>query len=182
MRTPHLFVAALCTVLLTPAFLIGQQNRAERPEPVPGSATVWVGDAEYKIRIECDVASQPELGFTTEPNRITRRDTGGQYNMVNLRLRPWKETGDVMVTLEGTVAWLPRPTSSGGVLAMQVDLSPASIMRDGTPVLLTYDMWNAGDRPPGRDGVRFEANCADRDPEAPAYRKIPGSGGGGGRS
>jgi hypothetical protein len=121
--------------------------------------------------------ARPELGFTTEANRVVRAATGGRYNMVKLRVRPWKDTEEAIVSFESYVAWIPRPTSAGGVLSLEVDMSPASTMRDGVPVMLTYDMWSAGERPEGRDGVKFEAQCGSRDPEAPAYRKVadPGS-------
>ena len=144
----------------------------------PGSAVVTDGEHEFLIRIECRVPSRPELGFTTEPNRVTREDTGGQYNRASLRLRPWvdqgEETEDVIVNLGGAVAWLPRPASSGGVLSMEVELYPAAFERNGERVLFNYDMWQAGERSGDPETARFEANCTTRDPRAPAYRKLPG--------
>ena len=187
MRKAYVATALLSILLLVPSLGAAQQDSILRAlrEAVgvaeggdqqsglfDGSAVVTVDDSEYKIRIQCDTFARPELGFATEPNRVTREATGGQGNTVGLRLRPWKETGDVMVTLERYVAWIPQPTSTGGVLSLTIDMSPASVMRDNMPVLLTYDMWKSGDRPPGRDGVQFEANCTLRDPEAPSYRKV----------
>jgi hypothetical protein len=96
--------------------------------------------------------------------------------MIGLSLRSWKETGDVVIRLDRYVAWLPRPTSTGGVLSVELDMSTASVVRDNKPVLVSYDMWQRGDRPPGRTGVRFEATCGQRDPDAPSYRKVTGSG------
>ena len=77
-----------------------------------------------------------------------------------------------MISLEGYVAWIPQPASNGGTLSLRLDMSPITVVRDGTPVLLTYDMWTDGDRPPGREGVEFEAQCGQRDPDAPSYRRI----------
>lgn len=41
-----------------------------------GTAVVRTDEAEYVIPIECDDATRPELGFSTEPARITREATG----------------------------------------------------------------------------------------------------------
>jgi len=41
-----------------------------------GTAVLHVGENEYTIPIECDDASRPELGFSTEPSRITKEATG----------------------------------------------------------------------------------------------------------
>jgi hypothetical protein len=135
-----------------------------------GTAVVRLKDAEYTIPILCDSPSQPQLGFSTEPSRVTREATG-RTSMVNVRLRSWKESGELIVTLNRYVAWLPAPTSAGGSLSMQLDMSPASIVRDNTPVALTYDMWTSGDRPQGLEGVKIDANCSYRDPDAPSYRR-----------
>jgi hypothetical protein len=121
---------------------------------------------------------RPESGFSTEANRITREETG-RSNMVNLRFRQWQDSGDVAVSLEGFVAWIPKPSSPGtGTLAVTIDMSPVSIVRDNGPVLLTYEMWQSGDRPTGREGVHFEATCNKRDPEAPSHRRISNGGAG----
>lgn len=167
-------LAALITagVLLRPAAALARQDQADRDDRFPGSAVVTVADAEYLIRIECRIEGRPEAGFLTEANRITRRETGGQYNMVSLRMRPWQDTGESVVSFQGYVAWIPTPTSAAGVLSMTLDMAAATVVRDGQPVLLTYDMWHEGDRPAGAEGIRFEANCSTRDPDAPAYRKI----------
>jgi hypothetical protein len=166
--TSHLIIA-LSLLMIVPTALIADET--PRPKLVDGSAVVRVEDAEFKILIRCDDASRPELGFSTEPNRITRAANGGRYNMVNLRLRTWKDTGDVLITLDGYVSWIPQPASKGETLSLQLDMSPLKVVRDNTPVLLTYDMWTSGDRPPGRKGVEIEAQCGKRDPEAPSYRR-----------
>lgn len=149
----------------------GRQADSAPDERHPGSAVVTVGDSEYLIRVECRVRGRPEAGFTTEPNRITREQTN-RSNMVTLRLRPWQDTKDVIVSLDGFVAWMPTPGSSAGVLRLELAMSPTSVMRDGSLVALTYDMWQRGDRPPGRDGVKVAVNCLTRDPSAPAFRKV----------
>jgi hypothetical protein len=171
MTTRNSIQIMLCALLLVSSAVAAQQ----RPPLSDGSAVVRVADGEYKITIICDDASRPELGFTTEANRITRAATG-RSNMVNLRLRPWKDTNDVQVTLEGGTAWtawMPQPSSAGGVLTMDVVLRPVSFVRDHMPHLLTYEMWQSGDIPEGARQVEFEANCSVRDPEAPSYRKLP---------
>ncbi len=136
-----------------------------------GAAVVRYEDNEYTIPIECDDASRPELGFNTEPNRTTRERTG-RTSMVNFRLRPSGEPDESIVSFERYVAWIPQPTSAGGVLSMSLDLSPITVFRNGAPVLLTRDMWLDGDRPAGISGVEIEAQCTTRDPEAPSFRKI----------
>ena len=139
-----------------------------------GSAVVRQkdGDNEALIRILCDEASLPEAGFTTEANRVTRAETG-RSNMVSLRLRPWQDTDDVLITSNWGVAWIPRPISTGGVLTMEVEVRPPTVMRDGSPVGVTYDMWKAGDVPDERRVIEFQANCSGPDPDAPAFRTLP---------
>lgn len=149
----------------------------DRYDDHPGSAVVREqgGDAEALIRILCDERSRPEAGFITEANRITRRETG-RSNPASLRLRPWQDTDEVLITTSWGVAWVPRPSSTGGVLSMEVEVGPAGFTRaDGQPVAVTYDMWKSGDLPDERTTVVFEANCEVRDPEAPALRSLPGS-------
>lgn len=170
--TVHL---AFFGLLLMPS--AGASQDRVRPTLSEGSAVVRVADGEYKITVLCDDASRPELGFTTEANRITREATG-RRNMVSLRLRPWKETNDIQVTLEGGtawMAWMPKPSSAGGVLSLDVVLRPVSFVRDNMPTLVTYDMWQDGDLPEGERRAEFEVNCTVRDPEAPSYRKLPPS-------
>lgn len=158
--------AILASLLLVPLSVLARDLSE-------GMAVIRVTDDEYMIPIECDDPARPELGFNTEPARITR-EKNGRASMVNLRVRPWKDTGDVMVSLDRYVAWIQPPPSAGGVMSAQLDMSPASMVRDNMPVALTYDMWKGGDRPPGLAGVQFEANCGFRDPEAPSYRKLSG--------
>lgn len=149
---------------------------AQEPEPLPtyeGSAVVRLADAEYTIAILCEDPARPELGFRTEPNRITRERTG-RPNMVSLRLEPWGDTGDVRVSLDDSVAWMVRPVSSGGLLAFETRMSPVSITREGVPARLTYQMWKRGERPDEGPGVAVAARCGERDPGAPAFRRIPG--------
>ena len=136
---------------------------------IPGSAIVRVADSEYIIPIECNDASQPEQGFSTEPARITKERTG-RTSGVRLTVRPWKETAYLVISLDRYIAWAEPPAASGGVLRMTLSMSPASLLVDGTQKLLTYDEWMAGNRPAGLDGVMFEANCRERDPNAPAFR------------
>jgi hypothetical protein len=155
------------------ALCLGVAPLAAQDERAPGTAVITLDDTEYTIPIECDDVSRPEAGFGTEPSRITRESTG-RTSMVNLRVRQWQETDEVVVTLDRYSAWMPRPTSAGGVLAVEVDMSPTSVVRDGVPVTLTHDMWSSGDRPEGITGVRFEASCTYRDPDAPSFRRLPG--------
>lgn len=171
MRLPMVLASLFAATSSLPAQASGRQAGSAPDERHPGSAVVTVGDSEYTIRVECRVRGQPEAGFTTEPNRITREQTN-RSNMVTLRLRPWPGTKDVIVSLDGFVAWMPTPTSSAGVLTLELAMSPASVVRDGSPVALTYDMWQRGDRPAGRDGVKLVINCLTRDPNAPAFRKV----------
>ncbi len=160
---------ALPILLLVPSAGEGQDRT--RPTLYEGSAVVRVEENEYTVRILCNDASRPELGFTTEANRLTRKATG-RSNMVGLKLRPWKDTGDVIITLNRYVAWMPQPTAMGGTLSITLNMSPVSQIKDHMPVLLTYDRWTNGDRPPGVTGVEFEARCVDRDPKAPAFRQL----------
>jgi hypothetical protein len=90
---------------------------------------------------------------------------------VRLTVRPWKETSYLIISLDRYVAWIPSQSATGGALRMTFDMSPLSILVDGTHKLLTYDEWMAGNRPAGLEGVTFEANCRERDPNAPAFRK-----------
>lgn len=168
-----LTLAILSATLLLPSVLEAQGSRSARH---PGSAILRgaTGTGEALIPIECDVPSKPEAGFITEPSRITRRETG-RTSMGSVRLRPWQDTGDVLITTSFGVAWVPAPTSSGGILTMELDVGPAGFERDGMPVAVTYDMWKAGEAPPERTTVYFEANCNTRDPAAPAWKKIDGS-------
>lgn len=166
-------VLALIVPLLVP--LTGRAQETSRPVLHDGSAVVREkdGDSEVLIRILCDEASLPEAGFTTEANRLTREETG-RSNMASLRLRPWQDTNDVLITSDWGVAWIPRPVSASGVLDMEVEVRPPIVIRNATPVALTYDMWKAGDVADERNVIQFQANCSVRDPEAPAFRKLPG--------
>ena len=138
---------------------------------VSGTATVRTADTEYAIPIECDDANRPELGISTEPARITREATG-RTSGVNLRIRRWQETDELVVSLDRYVAWMPAPSSAGGKLTIELDMSPASITRDGRPTLLTHEMWSNGDRPAGLQSVRIEADCTMRSPDVPTTRRI----------
>ena len=174
------FAAIAAMLVPTPAVAQERQEGQERPrrELHPGSAVVRQqdGDSEALIRIICDEAGRPETGFTTEANRVTRAETGGTYNRASLRLRPWKDTDDVLITTDWGIAWISRPTSTGGVLPMEVEVRPSRLVRDGMPVLVTYDMWKAGDVPEERTVVEFEANCSTRDPTAPSWRRLDAGG------
>ena len=168
-------LAWLTPAVLVLAFAEPAAPQESRRDDHPGSAVVREkdGDSEALLRIICDERGRPEAGFITEPNRITRQETG-RSNSASLRLRPWQDTDDVLITTTWGVAWIPRPTSSGPTLSIEVDVGPAGFTRDGMPVAVTYDMWKAGDVPDERTTVVFEANCEVRDPDAPAWRRIPG--------
>ena len=159
----HIFIAS--AVLLVASLSFAKERHA-------GTAIIRVDGNEYTIPIECNDAARPELGFSTEPSRITREKTG-RTSGVRLNVRKWKETSDLVISLGRHVAWVPSQPSTGGVLKMTLDMSPASSMRDGVPTALTYDMWMDGDRPAGIAGVSLEAQCSSRDPAAPSFKKIP---------
>lgn len=161
--------AALLILLL--ASWAGAAQSGTRKKLAEGSAVVRTEGSEYTITILCDDAQRPELGFTTEANRVTRAATG-RSNMVNLRLRPWKDTGDVVVNLEGWTAWIPQPSSAAGVLSLDLVLRPNGTVKDNMPILLTYEMWKRGEIAEGERAVAFEATCSSRNPEAPSYRKV----------
>lgn len=152
-------------LLLTASYAQAQgQDRFE------GSAMIRTDQMEYVIPILCDDASRPALGFFTEPSRATREATG-RPSPVNLRLRQWQDSAELVVTLDRYVAWIPIPETQGSVLSLSIAMSPASVVRDGIPVTLTRDMWASGDRPEGID-VAIEANCQSRDPAAPASCRL----------
>ncbi len=157
-------------IVLTLLVLASQTVQAV--EPANGTAIVSIDDKEYTIPIVCDDTSQPAIGVYTEPQRVTRERTG-RTSGVRLTIRPWKETGNLIVSLDRYVAWISLPSSSAGILDMSLAMSPASFLQDGVPVALTYDEWMAGNRPAGLEEVRIEVNCRDLDPAAPAYRKVP---------
>jgi hypothetical protein len=167
-------VAAILIPMVTPPADAQERPERTRRELHPGSAVVRQqnGDGEALIRILCDDAGRPEAGFTTEANRVTREETGGRYNRASLRLRPWKDTDDVLITTDWGIAWVPRPTAAGGLLSMDVEVRPNQLERNGMPVLITYDMWKAGDVPAERTVVEFDANCSTRDPAAPSWRRL----------
>ena len=164
-----------CILLCAAAF---GASTVQAVEPANGTAVVVVGDQEYTIPVSCDDTSRPAAGVYTEPQKVTRERTG-RSSGVRLTIRPWKDTSDVVVSLDGYVAWIPSPASTGGVLKLSLAMSPASYVRDGAPVALTYDEWMAGNRPEGKDSVDIEVNCLALDPAAPAFRKLsPNSSGG----
>lgn len=167
--TRSLAMALLCTLPFPVSEALAEGGKRVR---YPGSAVVRVADGEYLLPIECDDAGRPELGFSTEPSRITKKRTG-RTSLISLRLRSSGQPDETIVSLDRYVAWIPQPTSSGGVLSLTLDLSPASMVRENRPVALTRDMWMSGDRPEGLAGAHFEARCDGRDPNAPSYRKIP---------
>ena len=169
-----LIAPALLGALLIAAAEISAQDRERRPT-FDGSAVVRVDDAEYTIPILCEDAARPEMGFFTEPSRVTRERTG-RTSMISLRVRSSGEPNELVVALDRYVAWMPQGSSSGGVMTAEIDMSPASMVRNNMPTALTRDMWFDGDRPEGLTGVWFEAHCGVRDPGAPSFRKIPGPG------
>lgn len=141
-------------------------------EPANGTAIVRIADQEYTIPVSCDDTSRPEAGVYTEPQRVTRERTG-RTSGVRLNIRPWKETSDLVISLDRYVAWTASPGSSGGVLSLSLAMSPTTYLRDGTQVALTYDDWMAGNRPAGLDRVDIDVNCHVLDPAAPGFRKLP---------
>ena len=135
-----------------------------------GTAIIRTSDTEYTIPIMCR-EEQNGLDIATEPSRVTREATG-RSSLIRLNIRPWKETSDMIVTLDRYVAWLPAQPAADGKLQLEIDMSPSSIVRDGAPALLTYDMWMDGERPEGLKNVWIEADCNVRDPEAPKTKKL----------
>ena len=159
-------ILALLLILVLPAETTLAQSRFE------GTAIVERDGGKYTVPIECENATRPELGFSTEPSRITRERTG-RASRVNVRIRPSGEPDEVIVTLDRYTGWFSTPQSESGVLLLTLDLSPITIMKDGQPVMLTRDMWIDGERPEGIAGVKIEAQCTVRDPDAPSYEKLP---------
>jgi len=135
-----------------------------------GTAIIRTSETEYTIPIMCR-EEQTGLDIATEPSRVTREATG-RSSLIRLNIRPWKETSDMIVTLDRYVAWLPAQPAADGKLLLEIDMSPSSIMRDGAPALLTYDMWMDGERPEGLKNVWIQADCNIRDPEAPKTKKL----------
>lgn len=164
MNTKHRAVLFILAIYLSLDIASAQERQ-------PGTAIVRVGEMEYVIPIECYDPAGPHLGFSTEPSRLTRERTG-RSNPVRLTVRPWKDTSELVISLDRYVAWVPTKASTGGVFKMTLDMSPASSVENGFPVLLTYDRWKSGIRPEGLKGVYFEARCGGFDPEAPLTRKI----------
>ena len=150
--------------LLLSTVLVQAQDR------FAGSAIVRTDQTEYLIPIDCNDAESPVLGFSTEPSRVTREATG-RSSLVNLRLRQWQDTADLVVTLDRYVAWISIPDTQDSLLSLSLAMSPVTVIRDGLPVTLTHDMWASGDRPEGID-VEIEANCQSRDPAAPTSRRL----------
>lgn len=158
------------TGIVTIALLLAVAWTAHAQQRFDGSAIVRAGQMEHVIPIVCDDAARPEIGFATEPSRVTREATG-RTSPVNLRLRRWQDSAELVVSLDRYVAWIPVPESRGSVLSLTIAMSPISVLRDGTPVMLTHDMWTSGDRPEGIDVV-IEADCRSRDPAAPTSRRV----------
>lgn len=146
------------------AFTAAAQDRFD------GTAIVRTDQMEYVIPVVCDDLARPELGFATEPSRVTRAATG-RASAANVRLRQWQDSNELLVTLDRYVAWIPMPESLDAVLSLAIAMSPASIVRDGIPVSVTYDMWASGDRPEGIE-VAIEVDCRSRDPAAPSSRRV----------
>lgn len=144
---------------------------ANAAEPANGTATIRVDDSEYTIPIVCDDTSRPESGVFTEPQRVTRERTG-RASAVRLTIRPWQDPAWLVVSLDRYVAWLPMPSTGNGILELELAMSPASYLHDNSPVALTIDDWQAGNRPEGLAGVRIAADCNHLDPGAPAFRKL----------
>lgn len=158
--------ALLIVMLLLP--FAGAAQEPERQSD--GVAVVHVDDHDYTIPILCDDAMRPEMGFSTEPSRVTHERTG-RASMARLGLRTWKDTDVVVVTFDRYVAWIPRPASTTGVLSVETSMSPTTVLRNGVPTAYTYEMWNDGDRPEGLESMTFEARCGILAPAAPSVRR-----------
>ncbi len=169
----HIYLASLGLLLLLISSPEVKAQDAQSRARLEGTAIVTVGESEYTIPIECEDSGRPELGFSTEPSRITRERTG-RTSGINLRVRSVGESEEVVISLDRYVAWMARPESTAGILSLELDMSPASLVRDNMPVALTRDMWMSGDRPEGIEGVKFEAQCTARDQAAPSFRRISG--------
>ena len=137
-----------------------------------GTAVARVGDHDYTVIIECD-QSVPELGFRTQPNRLTR-EAIGKSNPINIRLRRWEETDSLVLSVDKYVAWIPRPTSTAGLLEVTVEMSPNSEVRGGTPTLMTHDRWVAGERFEGGRSIRLRATCSAPAGAAPGTATVGG--------
>lgn len=164
-------VASFVTPPLLATSLAQSAVAQERPKLSPGVAVVRVADTEYTIPVECDDAARPEMGFSTEPSRITQQRTG-QTSGVNLRLRTWRDTNLVLISLDRYMTWMERPSSTAGALVVETAMSPVTLTRDGVPTAYTYDMWTSGDRPVALESARFEARCGVGAPVTPSSRKI----------
>ena len=134
-----------------------------------GTAYVRADGTEYIIPIVCREAGLANAGFSTEPSRVTRAATG-RTSPARLTVRPWKDTGELVVSLDRYIAWVTAPETNGTHFSLTVDMSPSSFLRDGLPVTMTYDVWAEGDRPAGLSNVTIDADCSERDPEAPGSR------------
>ena len=143
-RCYRLTLAGFAAVLIGSPMVLADERS-------PGTAVIVVDQREYTIPIECNDPADASKGFSTDSSRITRERTG-RTSGVRLIVRPWKETDEVVVTLDRFVAWLPGSVFAGSPVEASIDLSPASVIRDNLPVTITYDMWTAGDRPEGSPG------------------------------
>lgn len=156
-------------VLLVAAILLSTMGHARADSD--GTAIVRTDVTEYLIPIVCRDSAQATAGFSTEPSRVTRAATG-RSSLVRLTVRHWKDTGELLITLDRYAAWVMAPASTGSRFEIALDMSPSSFQRDGLPVTLTHDLWTAGERPDGLKNVHIEADCSARDPDAPSSRRI----------
>ena len=160
---PHTALSGLVLVFA----LVGPANADSN-----GTAVVRAAGTEYVIPIVCREAALANAGFSTEPSRVTRAATG-RTSPARLTVRRWKDTDELVISLDRYIAWIAAPDPTGSRFAMTLDMSPSSFLRDGLPVTMTYDVWSAGDRPAGLQDVVIDADCSERDPEAPGSRPIP---------
>jgi hypothetical protein len=169
---PAAMAVALRTIMLLAALIVPCTATAwQSGETSDGVAVARVADREYTIPVLCDDAARPEMGFSTEPSRVTRERTG-RASSVNLRLRTWEDTDLVVVSFDRYVTWMPRPSSIAGALTVETDMQPMTVTREGMPVAYTYDMWNSGDRPAELAGLTFEVRCGLPQPVAPSVRNV----------
>ena len=168
---------ALLALVLAAAPAVAAQESSKRSY-FPGTAVVQVADGEHTIPIDCYVRSRPDLGFTTEPNQVTRLRTG-RISSIDLSVGP-ADTDGTHISLEGYVAKIPNPTSDEGSLSLSVDLTREDASADRVAaVAFARGEGAVGGRAPDALRVVIEAQCNERVPDAPAYRDLGKPRGGG---
>jgi len=173
-ETLHL---VLLPLLLSSAIEVSAQESAKRSYFV-GTAVIQVADGEYTLPIDCYAKSRPDLGFTTEPNQVTRLRTG-RLSPIDLSITPRSESEEMVIALDGYVARIPRLSATDGTLSLSVDLSREDTSRGTTSaVAFTRDNAANGLHDADRVRVRIDAQCEERSAEAPAHRTVKSRPGG----